>query len=138
MQTKKCFMSWAASFVVILALSYFWHRVLMSLFYEMYAPSNARYEPSMGWIFAGIAVLTALMAYMYPKGYEGGSPLKEGLKFGLLIGLLWRLPYGLIELGVFEIPPIGFFVDAAWHLVEEGIGGIVIGFIYGRSSASSV
>jgi len=39
----------------------------------------------------GLAYLMVgiIMAYMYPKGYEGGSPVGEGLKFGAIIGLLW-------------------------------------------------
>ena len=62
-----------------------------------------------------------LMAYLYPKGYSEGSPVGEGLKFGILIGLIWILPLGLI-------------LDAVWHLVEEGAGGIVIGLVYGRNA----
>ena len=75
------------------------------------------------------------MAYMYPQGYKGGSPLKEGLRFGVVIGLLWILPYNVIMIGVVGTSKTLVVVDALWHIVEQGVGGIVIGYIY-RSKSS--
>ena len=75
------------------------------------------------------------MAYMYPKmytkGYEGGTPLGEGMKFGAIIGLLWWLPTNLVLYGVTESPFSMVIVDSAWHVVEEALGGAALGLVCG-------
>src|SRR4051794_26894064 len=38
-------------------------------------------------LFAGILLGMFVMAYIYARGYEGGSGTQEGLRFGVLIGL---------------------------------------------------
>src|SRR4051812_26887168 len=38
-------------------------------------------------MFCGILVGMFAVTYIYAKGYEGGSGLQEGLRFGLLIGI---------------------------------------------------
>lgn len=60
-----------------------------------------------------------LVAVIYPVGYEGGVPWREGLRFGLLMGVLFTLPGGLV------------IVDAAWHRVEQGAGGIGVALVHG-------
>jgi len=92
-------------------------------------------EPNLLFIILGVLILAVLMAYMYPLGYKGGSPLKEGLRFGVVIGLLWILPYNVIMIGVVGTSKTLVVVDALWHIVEQGVGGIVIGYIY-RSKSS--
>ena len=72
------------------------------------------------------------MAYMYPKGYEGGSPIAEGLKFGAVIGLLWWFSTNLVLYGALDGPFSMVLVDGAWHVVEEGLAGIALGLVYGR------
>ena len=68
-------------------------------------------------------------------GYKGGSPVKEGFRFGALIGLIWILPLSMIFHGVWNLPLTGVIVDSAWHVVEEGIAGIAIGLVYGKPGA---
>ena len=85
-------------------------------------------------IALGYLVLGLLMAYIYPKGYSGGSPLGEGLKFGAIIGLLWWLPTNLVLYGVLDGPFSIVLVDSAWPLVEEALGGAALGLVYGRQS----
>ncbi len=71
---------------------------------------------------------------MYPKGYEGGSPLREGLKFGAVIGLLWWFPTNLVFYGAFEGPFSMVLVDSAWHVVEEALAGAALGLVCGRGA----
>ena len=71
---------------------------------------------------------------MYPKGYEGGSRLSEGLKFGAIIGLLWWPPTNLVSYGVLDGLFSMVLVDSAWHVVEEALGGAALGLVYGRRS----
>ena len=82
-------------------------------------------------IAVGHLVLALLMAWVYPIGYKGGSPVKEGLRFGAVIGLIWILPWSVIIYGIWNLPLAVVLVDSAWHVVEEGLAGLAVGLIYG-------
>ena len=121
-----------AAFAVGLLLSGLWHVLLMSDFYES---AGAGREAPIFWAI-GLAYLVVgfIMSYLYPKGYEGGSPISEGLKFGALIGLLWWFPTNLVLYATLEGPFTTVFVDGGWHLVEQGLAGIAVAMVYGRPS----
>lgn len=136
MNFKKCTVAAIGSFVVMFVLSYVWHKLLMTNFYmaqsEAMEASCHRAEPLIPFIALGYAVLACLMAYIYPKGVEGDNKLMNGLRFGAVMGLFWILPFQLVMHGVltgFHLNVI--VVDSVWHIVEQGIGGVVIAYIYG-------
>ena len=132
MNGRKFVLGALAAFVVGFLLSGLWHVLLMADFYESNAVGAMR-EPPLFWaIGLGYLVVGLIMAYMYPKGYEGGSPIAEGLKFGAVIGLLWWFPTHLVLYGALDGPFSIVLVDGAWHLVEEGLAGIALGLVYGR------
>ena len=135
MDIKKFSMAVVSGFFAMYILGSLWHAVLMHNFYEKYGWDSMLTEPNLVFIILGVLILAVLMAYMYPLGYKGGSPLKEGLRFGVVIGLLWILPYNVIMIGVVGTSKTLVVVDALWHIVEQGVGGIVIGYIY-RSKSS--
>jgi hypothetical protein len=132
MDLKKLLIAFVAGFVVMFLLAGLWHMVIMSDFYFS-SDLNLREQPLMGYITLGYLVLALLMAYVYPKGYAGGAPVKEGLKFGVLFGLIWILPHSLALFGFSSATTgVQLIVDAIWHLVEQGSGGIVIALVYGK------
>jgi hypothetical protein len=106
----------------------------MSGFYEAAATGATRQPPFYWSVGLGYLVVGFIMAYMYPKGYEGGSPAVEGFKFGAVIGLLWWLPTQLVLYGAFEGPFSVVLVDGAWHVVEQGVAGIALAMVFGRGS----
>ena len=134
MNTKKKLLSWITGFVVMFVLGFLWHQIIMGDFYDNQMSQVLRVELRIPFVILGYIVLAFLMAYVYPMGYQGGSPLKEGLRFGVLIGLIWVLPHGLVALGTENITVAGGLVDAIWHVVEQGIGGVVIGLVYGSGA----
>ncbi len=113
-----------------------WHMMIMGTFYGKNSASVPLEEPLMHWIILGYVILGLLMAYIYPKGFAGGGSVGEGLRFGAIVGLLWVLPHAVILHGVYY-GATGklILIDAAWHVVEQGVGGIVIALIYGSSAA---
>ncbi len=135
MDIKKFSMAVVGGFFAMFIPGGLWHMIIMKDFYDKYAGDSALAEPNIIFIILGVLILSALMAYMYPQGYKGGSPLKEGLRFGVVIGLLWILPYNVIMIGVMGTAKTLVVVDALWHIVEQGVGGIVIGYVY-RSKSS--
>ena len=120
--------------VAMMLLSSLWHGLLMSDFYDAHSPT-VRQVPLMRIIGLGYFLLATLMAVIYPKGYEGGSSWLEGARFGAYMGLLFVLPRGLVLYGA-EGCHTGLLVvvDAAWHVVEQGVGGVVIGLVHGGNT----
>ncbi len=106
-----------------------WHKVVVPGFY---ASSHGAHHEGVAVIAIAYVVLGSLMAYIYPLGYKGGHPVWEGLRFGLLVGLLWVFPHELAMAGAHGKPILDVLKNAAWHLVEQGAGGIIIGLIHGR------
>ena len=137
MNAKKLILASLGGGVATFLLGYLWHMLVMGDFYTTHTAALAREEPNMLFIILGSLVLAILMAYTYPIGYKGGSAVKEGFRFGALIGLIWTLPLSLIFTGIWNYPLVAALVDSGWHIIEQGLVGIVIAFIYGTAAASS-
>jgi hypothetical protein len=72
------------------------------------------------------------LAWIYPKGYKGGSPAKEGFMFGIDFGALIGFPYIFYMWASFPITWQTALVDGILAFVMTLITGLVIGLIYGR------
>jgi hypothetical protein len=131
---KKFAIAATGSLIVMLILAWLWHDVILKSFYLEHL-TNRLTEPIGLFILLGFLILAMLMSYMYPLGYKGGSPLKEGLRFGVVVGLLWFLPFNVLMIGVVGKSGVLVVVDGLWRIVEQGAGGIVIGYVY-RSKSS--
>ncbi len=106
-----------------------WHNLIMANLYE---DVHAHHE-GIGIMLVAYIILGLLMSYMYPLGYKGGKPVLEGLRFGIIIGILWVFPHELAMSGAHEGKSIIYVLkNGLWHMVEQGIGGIITGLIYGR------
>ena len=98
-------------------------------------PTLLRIPPNLTLVAFGYFVLALLMALLYPRlVHVSGSPAMSGLRFGLVAGVCWLMPYSLVLFGVYKFPYVALPLDFAWALVEQGIGGLVIGLIYGKSN----
>jgi len=131
MNTRTFMLGTLATAGVGFLLSFLWHVLLMNDFYAATSPAPMREVPAFWAVILAYLVVGAIMAYMYPKGHEGGSPVAEGLKFGIIIGVLWWFPTNLVLYGAMEGPFTLVLVDSAWHLVEQGVSGAVLGLVYG-------
>ena len=105
-----------------------WHNLIMANLYESV---DAKHE-GIGVLLIAYFVLALLMSYIYPLGYKGGNPVWEGLRFGMVIGILWVFPHELAMAGAHGDPISYVFKNGLWHMVEQGLGGIIVGLIYGR------
>jgi hypothetical protein len=137
MNVKKLVLAGLAGFVVMFLLALLWYTVTQG-FYTAQFSGIERPEPEASrfiwWIVLGYLVGSFLMAYIYPIGYKGGAPVKEGLRFGLLMGLIMTLPVVLILYGGYSFPQAGLLVDAIYQVIEKTIGGAVIALVYGSSA----
>ena len=135
MNRTKMLYPWLAGAVGMLILGFLWHRVIMGGFYDEHGAAVMREEPKMLFIILAVLILAFLMAYAFPIGYKGGTPVTEGLRFGALMGLLAFLPSNLSLFGAFNVTLAGALVDAGWHLVEQGVGGVIIAIVYSGGAA---
>ena len=103
-----------------------WHNLIMA---NLYKDVQAAHE-GIGLLLVAYLILAVFMAYLYPLIYKGEKPVLEGLKFGMLIGLLWVFPHDLALAGAHNTSIIYVIKNSVWHMVEQGIGGIIIALVY--------
>ena len=72
------------------------------------------------------------LAWIYPKGYKGGSPAKEGFMYGIYIGLLMSVPYVFYIWAQYPIKWQAALLDGVLMLIMTIITGLVIGLVYGK------
>jgi hypothetical protein len=118
--------------VVFVVVGFVWHAVLFAATYQQLAGSLMRAEPMVQVALLSEVLRAVLLAYLYPIGYQGGAPWKEGLRFGVLMGLFSAL-ITLIYVGVLNFDGFGvFWMDLLFFSIQGGIGGIGIALVYGR------
>jgi len=106
-----------------------WHNLIMA---NLYKDVHATHD-GIGLLLVAYFVLAGFMAYLYPFIYKGKKTVIDGLKFGMLIGLLWVFPHDLAMAGAHDTSLIYVIKNGVWHMVEQGIGGIILALIYGKS-----
>ena len=137
MNLGRLVLATVAAMSAMAILAGLWHTWIMA---EFYAENTtvAREQPLVGFLLLGHFVLALLMSYVYPRGASGRSPVSEGARFGAVMGLIYVLPHGLILHAVQGTSTATLLlVDAIWHVVEQGVGGVVIGLVYGSGVAPS-
>jgi hypothetical protein len=98
----------------------------------VYRPADAQ-MPFMPYLFLGIFIAMLSATYIYAKGYEGGSGVAEGARFGVCIGFL-AIGYAVIV--GYATTNIGRRLTAMMAvaaLVEWIIDGVVIGLVYKKA-----
>ena len=122
-----------ASWVLYLGIGFLVHGVLLKDTYLQYAgvmrpeaQANAILPIAFGCALVGFFAF----AYAYAKGYEGGNGVQEGLRFGVLVGIM-LCAFGSVW--NYMMWPISAGLLAAWlidFVVEFAIYGMVVGLIY--------
>jgi len=82
------------------------------------------------YMVCGLLLATLVASYIYAKGYEGGSGVQEGMRFGVLIGMFAGAAYSLVNYSVMNLGRKITGEMAIAGLVEWTIIGIVIGVVY--------
>jgi hypothetical protein len=80
----------------------------------------------LAWLFTSV-----LLSWIFPIGYRGGVPWAEGLRFGMLLGLLAGLPGVLHRYADTESAVTGLVTVVLWNVITWGISGALIGTAYG-------
>ena len=122
----KLLLSTMAGGFVMWVVGGLWHNLILPIF-----NSNAQaHHDGLAIVLISYFVLAFLMAYLFLLSYqEDKSVIGEGLKIGVLIGILWVFPHGLALAGTHDTSLIYEIKNTLYHMVEQGIGGVIIAFI---------
>lgn len=137
MNVKRFMLACVAVYVVYHVMSFAVNAWLLGDTYQ--ALSNVwRPEAEMVakmWImFFTSAVWTVLFCYIFTRGYEGKGAM-EGLRYGLLIGLLCGIP---VAYESYMVYPITLFLAHAWAVTSVVMGmvcGLVLALVYRPAEA---
>jgi len=94
--------------------------------------AGAAYLPGM---FACILVALLAAAYIYAKGYEGGSGIAEGARYGLLLAVFVAGAFAGVNYATLNIDRQHALEVAGAALIEWTLLGTVIGAVYKPSTA---
>lgn len=107
--------------------------LFMNYFHEYYGHISRTESDMKIWAFAVAGFVQAFFMYLiYSKGYQGGSPFMEGLKFGILIALFMGIPYVFYTWGGMPVTYMPVIVDSILMMVMLVIAGVLTGIIHGR------
>lgn len=122
-----------AYIVLTFVIAASWHLVL---FKDVYAELAifTRKEPLIPLGVTSIIMQALVLAYLYSRFFAGGSPLKEGLKFGLLIGVLMASIAVFAEAGKQQVSSLTTWLafESMYYLLQFGLTGVVLALIYGK------
>ena len=118
--------AWAAFLVVGFVV----HGVLLT---ELYARHAAGVRSDAMSPVVGLAVALVgffAFAYTYATGYEGGSGLQEGMRFGVLVAIMlitFAAVWGYVVFPISNGLAAALAID---YVVEFSIYGMIVGSIY--------
>ena len=106
-----------------------WHNLILPYFNE----NVQAHEKGIFLMLIGYLILAFIMTYIYSITGFTGKNIIVGLRIGVVVGILWVLPHGLVMAGAHETSVIYEIKNTIWHMFEQGVGGIIIALIYGKS-----
>ncbi len=128
-----------AAFVVMVGLTFLFHNILAPGWLAEGNPGVYRTSGPVTWaILSQYGILAFLMAFLFPRGFRRGNPLKDGIRFGLIIGVLVYMTQGFQLFGQVNISFTKSILHSAWHVFETMAGAVAMSFAYGDSSSSSM
>lgn len=81
-------------------------------------------------LFCGTFLAMLAASYIYTKGYEGGTAVKEGIGFGIVIGLFAVGYASIVNFAVLNIDARNGVAMAVAAFVEWIVAGMVIALVY--------
>ncbi|VAW13682.1 hypothetical protein MNBD_BACTEROID01-559 [hydrothermal vent metagenome] len=136
MNIKKFVYACIAVFVTFQVLDFIIHGVILRPTYESLKDIWRPDMMSKMWImYITSLVLSLLFVYIFTKGYEGKG-IAEGIRYGIIIGLLMNTVGMFSQYVVYPIPlslAIQWFV---FGIIEFLICGIVVALVYRPKTSS--
>jgi len=130
MNVKKYILAVLAVFVVFELLDFIIHSVILADAYESLQGVWRQNMMNYMWVMYVTALIwSVFFVYIFTKGYQNRGWL-EGLRYGLLIGLLMLVMGMFNQWGVYPLP-IGLVVQwFVFGLIQFMICGVVVALVY--------
>lgn len=134
METKRFVAAWVVYLVLTFALGFTWHLVLFEDLYRRLAVYSRLDDPIFALGVLSILIQGAVLAWIYPRFQSGGSPIAEGLKFGLLMGFFFGSGSVIAEVAKQRVTslPLWFAASGTFILIHFILVGLLFGWIFGR------
>lgn len=106
-----------------------WHNLILPSFNENF---KAHHE-GLGVTLIAYIILAILMVIIFNIIERRGNTIMEGLKLGILVGIMWVFPHGLVMAATHDSSILYEIKNTIYHIFEQGIGGIILSLFYLRS-----
>lgn len=129
--SKRFFISCIASSVVMFALSYVWHGIVLTDF------SKLSYSKHLFFVFA--AIVYVIIGFVVTKAYElkfldthfRRRPILRGVIAGAICGVMFFLVVTVLGVSFEAGSRIeNMLLNISWQTVEQTLGGIVVGLAH--------
>ena len=137
MSVKTFFLGALAYLLVTFPVAYLWHLVVFAGVYDRLGIFN-REEPIVALGFLAILIQGFLLSYAYPIFRGKGNTLKEGLKFGWMMGFFLWSSQVLAAAAKHQVSSLAswFAVETLYFAIQFTLVGIALGLVYGSRSPS--
>jgi hypothetical protein len=123
---KRFFVAWGLSVLVMISLSFLWHGLLLNDLIHVPQPYALFYTLGfLTYLVIGFA-LTFVFVYL---SMGIGIRMKGGL-MGMTLGFFIYLIAFIFGISFKGTGTAHVVVDFIWQMIEQGIGGGVVGFVY--------
>jgi hypothetical protein len=132
MNVQRFVLGSVAVFVFVAAYEWVFHGIVLHDTYIKTASlwrSESDMENNFHWLMIGQLFMAIMFCFIFTKGYEDKG-LAEGLRYGVLIGLLVFVGRDLI---MYAVQPLPANLVIAWicgGIVELAIAGVIVAAIY--------
>ena len=134
MNTKRLALASLAVFVVFFVVDGVVNNLLLADLYKQTASvwrPESEIQGNMWLMWLGTLIIAPLFALIYTKGYEANKPgLGQGVRYGLIVGVLLFAPQCLAWYAVLPIPAALAVWWFAAGMVESVVAGAATGMIY--------
>lgn len=133
MNRKRFLAAWAVVFVLVFFLGFLIHVVLLGGQYEgpdgMMRPEEEA-KSYLPFIVLANLIFAFAFVYIYARGKEMRPWLGQGLRFGLLVWLIWAVPLFLIDYATMPVPAGLIGMQIGLELIDMLILGLAAAGIY--------
>jgi hypothetical protein len=112
---------------------------------------DSEFAPYRPGVFRSVEAMNAMMpmmfvsslvgffavAYIFAKGYEGGSGIKEGFWFGVVLGSVFTFLVSLPSYAIYNLGPRVAAAMVVAVFIEMLVVGIVLGLVYKPAAAAA-
>jgi H+/Cl- antiporter ClcA len=129
--TKRFFISWLASSLVMFALSYVWHGMVLTDFSRLsYSKHLFLLFAALVYLMIGFVVAKSIEFKMLEKQFKR-KPVIRGIISGAICGIAFFLIATVVGVSFSTGSKLeNMLLDVTWQTIEQTIGGAVVGLAH--------